>query len=316
MTVRGFALGAGRVWLVVLATVVVVRLAGVEDGTVLVLLVGSLPLALLPAYPLALAFVVTRRWGTAAVAAAVATAHLLLVLPSLDAAPRPVGGTALRVVSANLYVLSQQQRAAGEVLRDLRPDVLVVTELDAEGLAGLRAGGALDGLPHELVRFDGRSETVGLFSRFPLTDQAVRRTGGRALPRATVVVGGQPLRLLAEHPLPPVGPLQGQWRTALTDLRRELQATGLPVVVAGDLNADRDHLLLRRILDDGARDVHDERGRGLVRTWPASFPLLDLDHVLVRDGQDARLGVADVAEAAVPGSDHLAVVADLRLLAR
>jgi endonuclease/exonuclease/phosphatase family metal-dependent hydrolase len=88
------------------------------------------------------------------------------------------------------------------------------------------------------------------------------------------------------------------------------------VVVAGDLNADRDHAVFRRLLDAGLRDAHDEVGRGLARTWPARLPLLHLDHVLVRDSDDVRLVPLEVREVAVPGSDHRGVVADVAVLAR
>ena len=86
--------------------------------------------------------------------------------------------------------------------------------------------------------------------------------------------------------------------------------------MAGDLNADRDHAAFRDLLATGLRDAHDERGRGLARTWPERFPLLHLDHVLVRDGAGAGIAVLDVREVEVPGSDHLAVVADLAVLPR
>ena len=88
----------------------------------------------------------------------------------------------------------------------------------------------------------------------------------------------------------------------------------LPLVVAGDLNADRDHALFRGLLDTGLWDAHDSVGRGLARTWPSALPLLHLDHVLVRDGQGGQLVVTAVREERVPGSDHRAVVTDLAVL--
>ena len=71
-------------------------------------------------------------------------------------------------------------------------------------------------------------------------------------------------------------------------------------MVAGDLNGDRDHAAVRDLLDAGLRDAHDERGRGLARTWPAAFPLLHLDHVLVRDGGGAQVAVRSVREVRRP----------------
>lgn len=305
-------------WLLVaaLAVLVVVRALGVERGTLLVLLVGALPLVLLPAYPVLLAALLSRRWALAGLSAAVAVAHGLVLAPGLGAADLPPGTQQprLRVVTANLYVLNPSFEDAGRALRALRPDVLVVPELSEAGLQGLRAAGLLDDLPYSVVRLGNREETVGLFSTRPLRDVTTRSTGGRELPRATVVVDDVPVRLLTAHPLPPLPVLERRWRASLQDLAAESAEVDLPLVVAGDLNADRDHALFRGLLDTGLRDAHDSVGRGLARTWPAGLPVLHLDHVLVRDGEGARLAVTRVREERVPGSDHRAVVADLAVL--
>lgn len=300
-----------------LAAVVVVRATGTERGTVMVLLIGALPLTLLGAYPVLAAALWLRSRRLIALSAALVAAHVAVVAPAVLPAPLPDGAAdapRLRVVVANLYVRNPDPQRAAQALRRLDADVLVVPELDARGLAALRRAGLTDDLPHAVVAQDARAETVGLFSRLPLHDVALRRAGGRTLPRATVQVGGTPVRVLTAHPLPPVPALEQVWRGSLADLAQEAAALGQPAVVAGDLNADRDHAAFRRLLDAGLRDAHDERGRGLARTWPAAFPLLHLDHVLVRDAGRARLAVLGVREAHVPGSDHRAVVVELAVL--
>ena len=308
-------LGAGA-----LVALVAVRAVGGEDGTVLALLVGALPLTLLPAYALLVVGAVARRRALVVVSTGLVLAHLLVVAPALGAAPLPTGvddAPRLRVVVANLYVLNPDPERAGRALRALRPDVLVVPELNAAGLAGLRAAGLLGDLPHTTTQGGDREESVGLFSRLPLRDTSTRVVGGRELPRGTVDVGGVAVRLLAVHPLPPVSVFEGLWRAALADLLSEVKALEGPAVVAGDFNADRDHAPFRRLLGDGLlRDAHDERGRGLARTFPAAAPFLHLDHVLVGDGADAQVVVRDVQEFPIPGSDHLGVVADLAVLRR
>ena len=293
---------------------VLLRLLGAERGTALLLLVGALPAVLLGSYAVLGIGLGLRRPLLATAGAALVVAHLLVVAPAVREQPLPDGAAdapRLRVVTANLYVLNDTPEQAGRVLRGLRPDVLVVPELDRRGIAGLRAAGLLEDLPHAVVRLEAREETVGLLSRLPLRDVSLRATAGRVLPRATVEVGGVAVRLLPMHAVPPVWVLEPLWRGALDDLRREVGALDLPAVVAGDLNADRDHAALRALLDVGLRDAHDERGRGLARTWPAALPLLHLDHVLLRDGAAGRVSVLAVREVEIPGSDHLAVVADL-----
>ena len=302
-----------------LVCLVVVRALGVERGSLLALLMGVLPLVLLPAYAL-LAFAVLRRQVLLiAVGTGLVVAHLLVLAPTLGAAPLPPGiadAPRMRVVVANLYVLNPDPEQAGRALLAARPDVLVVPELTREGLFGLEASGLLAALPFSVVDLEGREEGTGLFSRLPLTETSSRKITTRSLPRATVEVGGVAVLLLAVHPLPPVPMVEPLWRRALADLFGEVARTDLPVVVAGDLNADRDHAPFRALLDSGLRDAHDERGRGLARTFPAGLPLLHLDHVLVRDGRGGRLAVLSVRELDVPGSDHLGVVTDLAVLPR
>lgn len=294
-----------------LLAVVAVRALGVERGSLLAVLIVALPLVLTPAYALLLYAVLARRRVIAGLSAVLVAAHLLVLAPALTVAPLPPeGAPRLRVVVANLYVLNPQPEAAGAVLLAARPDVLVVPELSASGLDGLRASGLLADLPFSVVDLGDRGEGVGLFSRLPLDDVVTRRVATRELPRATVTVEGVAVRILAAHPLPPISVVEPLWRQALTDLAAEAEALPGPVVVAGDLNADRDHAAFRRLLDTGLRDAHDERGRGLARTWPAAFPLLHLDHVLVGE----RLAVVAVRELDLPGSDHRAVVADLAVV--
>jgi endonuclease/exonuclease/phosphatase (EEP) superfamily protein YafD len=300
-----------------LAVLVVVRALGVERGTALALLVGGLPLVLLPAYALVVLSALWRRRLLTAVALNLVAAHALVVAPALGAAPVPAQAAAapgLRVAVANLYVLNPDPAEAGRSLRTLDADVVVVPELDTRGLAGLRRSGLLEDLPHVVAELGPRGDTVGLLSRLPLSRVSTRPVGGRQFPRATVEVEGTRVRLLAEHTLPPLSVLELLWRDALDDLATEVRSVEEPAVVLGDFNADRDHAPFRRLLDTGLRDAHDERGRGLARTFPAWLPLLHLDHVLVRDGSGTRIVVRDVREVRLPGSDHRTVVADLALL--
>jgi endonuclease/exonuclease/phosphatase family metal-dependent hydrolase len=302
-----------------LAVLLVIRALGAERGTLLALLIGALPLTLLPAYALLAIAAAWRRRLLGAVAAALVAGHLLVVAPTVGAAelpPQAHEAPGLRVVVANLHVLNPDPARAGRALRALNPDVVVTPELDRRGLAGLREAGLLEDLPHVVAELGEREETVGLFSRLPLADGTTRPAGGRELPRATVTVGGTDVRIVAVHPLPPVSVFERMWRQSLWDLAQEVEDTRLPLVVLGDFNADRDHAPFRALLEQGLRDAHDQRGRGLVRTWPARSPVLHLDHVLVGDGAGGRVVVREVSELRLPGSDHLTVVADLAVLPR
>jgi endonuclease/exonuclease/phosphatase (EEP) superfamily protein YafD len=87
---------------------------------------------------------------------------------------------------------------------------------------------------------------------------------------------------------------------------------GVLRVLAGDFNATVDHAALRGVIARGYVDAARAVGHAGAWTWRplrAPFPRLTLDHLLV----DPRLGVAAVTFAAVRGSDHRALVAELVL---
>jgi endonuclease/exonuclease/phosphatase family metal-dependent hydrolase len=94
----------------------------------------------------------------------------------------------------------------------------------------------------------------------------------------------------------PFSPAQ-LWR-----LRRALSGHGGPTVIAGDLNMPPPLAALTSGCLPAVRG----------RTWPASRPLLQLDHVLVAGGVEPVSGRV----LAHGGSDHLPVRAELRLSAR
>lgn len=86
-----------------------------------------------------------------------------------------------------------------------------------------------------------------------------------------------------------------------------------PSIVAGDFNSTLDHAGFRRLLRRGLADAARETGRGLVPTWsPAPWwplGLLAIDHILV----DRRCAVLETSVHRLPGTDHRAVFARLRL---
>jgi endonuclease/exonuclease/phosphatase (EEP) superfamily protein YafD len=85
---------------------------------------------------------------------------------------------------------------------------------------------------------------------------------------------------------------------------------GRDAIVLGDFNATVDHSPLRSLLAAGLVDTHAELGRGWAPTWPAAFPLVQIDHVLHGPGWAA----VSASEHLLPGTDHRAVVAELALL--
>ena len=82
-------------------------------------------------------------------------------------------------------------------------------------------------------------------------------------------------------------------------------------VLAGDFNATLDHDALRGLIARGYVDAADATGSGLKPTWPVGKrpPGITIDHVLV----DRRIAVRSYGVHEVRGSDHRAIVAELRV---
>lgn len=294
----------------------VVRLAGLERGP------GVQAVAFLPyvaawaPVPLVLALALRRRWP-ALVAAGTAVALLAVVAPRAVADRQPaVAGPTVRLLTANLLLGGADPGTVVGLVRAHRVDVLTVqeftpgiaVELDRLGLAGL--------LPYRQLNPEVGSTGSGLYARFPISGGGVRHNRGLGFTQAygtLAVPGAPPLRVESAHPAAPyaVRVVPAWW----TDLRAEPHATpdGRLSVLAGDFNATLDHAPLRDLIDTGYVDAADAAGAGLTGTWGPydgdRIPPVTIDHVLA----DRRIGVRAVRVYGVPGSDHRAVLAELRL---
>ena len=267
-----------------------------------------------------------RGKGPATVSALAGAAMTAAVAPRAIRSRQPAAaGPALRLLTANLL----GGRATAEALVDLasrkQADVVFVQELTDGAADRLKRAGLTDLLPHTVrpVTAPGRLGT-GIYSRYRISaelspDLNTVPPGSRPLSAARSIVqldlpSGQSVRLACIHTQPPKPP----WLPAATarwrDQQSALPAPGdAPVILAGDFNATLDHAPFRRILDLGYADAASQTGRGLVMTWgprPHRWPaLLAIDHVLV----DRRCAVLATSAHLLPGSDHRAVYAEIRL---
>ena len=257
-----------------------------------------------------------RRWVVAGVAAVAMLAFAIALVPRAVAGPEPdAQGPRLVVMSSNLYLGQADARAVLRIAREHDVDVWSLQELRPRLMARLDRAGALRTFPERVL--DPREGASGsrVLSRTPLraVDTSPNRKG-HAEPEVELRVdGAPPVRIKAVHPAPPVNAIAAPyWQDALAALPSS-DGRGDVQILAGDFNATLDHPELRGLLDRGYTDAADAVGKGFVWTWPArrrtrALPLT-IDHVLV----DERVKVEKVEVVRVPGSDHRAVIATLRL---
>jgi endonuclease/exonuclease/phosphatase family metal-dependent hydrolase len=222
-----------------------------------------------------------------------------------------VSGVPLRVMSYNVHGLSDDRPALIELIRELAPDVLVVQEAPrrfrwrhkcaalADDAGLVVAGGGLPGLGN-LVLVNMRVKVHETWCmRFPLTP-------GRHMRGATFVRGsvrGGRFTVSGSHLAtdPAERPAQAAlWKEALDAIEG-------PVIAAGDLNEGPGGGAWRTV-EDGL--VSSAAGRF---TFPATLPARLIDGLFVTP--DITIERYEVVESdlARRASDHLPVLADLRM---
>jgi endonuclease/exonuclease/phosphatase (EEP) superfamily protein YafD len=303
------------VWLAVAAVAAptAVRAAG-WDGDQVAAPIALLPLVLPVAVVVLAVALLARQWPAAVLAALLLAAQVAWLAPRAVAEPAPAaGGRRLRVMAVNLLHGQADPAALVAAVKARRPDLLAASELTPRAAEALDRAGLAALLPYRAIHPDGGAAGTGLYARLPLRGASADGGGPMsfASPVASVGLGSEVVTVRAVHAQPPVAD-PTSWRRDLDLLRAAVAERPGPLVVMGDFNATADHARFRAILAAGVRDAHDARGRGLAGTWPvgrAYPPLVAIDHVLVSH----ELAVVAADAWRLPGSDHMAIAADLAL---
>ena len=261
----------------------------------------------------ALGLRLTGRRGPAATAVLASAALGLLVRSRGVPRRQPeAGGPTLRVLTTNLLVGRADSEAVVARVRQGDLDVLFVQELTIGAETRLKQAGLEDLLPYAQIEHkDGGPRGSGIYARFPLSEGPPLPSTFAAQPTALLELpDGEQVERICVHPRAPAMRRGGSanWRAELA----VLPAPGkLPRVVAGDFNATPDHAAFRDVLRLGYADAAIQTGTGLIRTWgrPGRDPWLTIDHVLV----SRECAVLACSVHMVPGSDHRAVYAEIRL---
>ncbi|MET9879407.1 endonuclease/exonuclease/phosphatase family protein [Actinacidiphila glaucinigra] len=271
---------------------------------------GSLVETFLPwtglTVPLLLLCALLRRSATAAVAVLLPTVVWCSLFGGTLADKRASGGD-LTVVTHNANEENPDPARTARALAASGADLVAIEELGDNApaySAALRAGH-----PYHAVQ-----GTVGLWSRYPLADARTVDIAPwpRAL-RATVRTPKGPVAVYVAHLLSVrFTPLYGFGTsgrdTAARALAAALRAEPLRrTLLMGDFNGTTDDGALSAVTSQ-LRSVQAESGAGFGLSWPASFPVARIDHILVR-GMEPRSAWTLPST----GSDHLPVAASVRL---
>ncbi|MFD7920610.1 endonuclease/exonuclease/phosphatase family protein [Streptomyces sp. NPDC059740] len=247
-----------------------------------------------------------------------ATALVALVLPVVvwanlfggQLTDKAGTGGDLTVATHNVDAANPDPAGTAKDLVASGADVVALEEVTAQALPAYRTGLAAK-YPHHVV-----VGTVGLWSRYPLTDEHPVDLGigwKRAL-RATVTApGGRQVGVYVAH-LPSVrvkvdaGFTANQRDESAAALGRAISHDPLHrVVLLGDLNGTMNDRSLAPVTSQ-MRSAQGAAGHGFGFSWPAKLPMARIDQIMTR-------GVDPVSawSLAATGSDHLPVAASVRL---
>lgn len=295
------------------------RVVAWDSRSVLVGLNALTPFLYLPAWPVAVAAGVTRRWAQLATALVVVVAHVAFLAPELSARePLPAIARAalhFRVFSANVYAYNATPGPISEEIRAAAPDVVFLQEAGPGFVKAVDDSGAIAALPYR-VTVPREDPFAGLLaSRWPLVDTEVVNLAGRPIiVRATAMTEQGPVRLYSVHTISPVSGARPKWADELHHVAAAVRTERGPLVVAGDFNATWGNKGFGEVLGAGLTDAAAARGRPLQMTWPRNHPwippLIRIDHILTSAG----LAVTAIRTGRGQGSDHRPLIADVAVL--
>lgn len=258
-------------------------------------------------------FAVLRRGVGAGVAIAVFAAAFWTQAPLYVGRAGGDDGHAVMAMQANLLFDGADPAALVDEVRSRNIAVLTVNELTPAAVEGLAHAGLDRLLPYRYLRPGRAASGTGIWSGHPLSDTVEYDgfTFNQISATADVPDIG-PVAVYAFHPVPPIGHAQ-VWADELSRLHDILgrAPADRPVIVGGDFNATYDHSQFRDLLSGRFGDAAEQAGAGHLVTYPTDkwpAPLVGIDHILTA-------GACAIAAETVnlPGSDHRALVARLRL---
>ena len=261
--------------------------------------------------------VVTRQSRLAGLVMLALIWHGSWIAPYLFATQKPVGVRPLKVCVVNVLTQNLQHDKVLTVLKNADADVIAVLELgtDLESRLNEELG---DRYQHRITEpSDDGNFGIGLWSKLPLQDEKIFHLTVPLVPSisAQVIWEGQPVRLFATHPIPPVNSRYFQARNRHLELlaekvRKKSETTEEPAtIVVGDLNLTPWSPWYGKFLADaGLKDcIAGDRMASLTPTWYRwrLFPFgLVLDHGFCAGGLScmSRKVLQDI------GSDHRPVL--------
>ncbi len=244
----------------------------------------------------------------------------------LQQVPQPPTSLDIRIVTYNIHRCCGMDRRImprriAEVLSDLHPDVIALQEVLGLGPKGRGQDellGALMGMGWVMASArlrHGYPFGNMILSRFPIVNDAQhdltwRTRRGRCCQRADLRLGNQTLHVYNVHM--GTGLRERKYQAERLAMILDQHRGAGPKIILGDFNewgrGVTTGILTPRFQSLDIRPFVKRR-----RTYPGFLPLLHLDHIFYEGRIDVNHVHLPKSRAALIASDHLPLVADLRI---
>lgn len=224
----------------------------------------------------------------------------------------------LRILTANVLQQNRQTDVYKELIEELRPEIILLTETNARWVEEMRYLKA--NYPYVVEQPQENTYGMALYSRLELIEPEVRFLVKDDIPSIKTRVrlkNGRLIWLYAVHPEPPASRKpdrtprgSGPRDVELLLLADELVEVDEPLVVVGDFN-DVAWSHTTRLFKRLSRLLDPRRGRGMFNTFHADYlPLrYPLDHLF----HSEHMVLIDFQRLRYTGSDHFPIYAALQL---
>jgi len=260
---------------------------------------------------LGIAFMLLRDPAYASALLLVAVANGVWVVPWYFGKDDSANGESLKVLHANVLRRNTEHDRVLRLIDEEAPDLVVLQEVSRSWADAMQALNSA--YPHRYVEPRASNFGIAMYSKFPLA--AIRHVASPPLDYPTIVadamIGQQPLRIVASHPMIPLGRSFYEARNDQLDhLQELLEDRDGAAILVGDMNASQWEIKYREFEKTTAlRNVR--QGHGVLPTWPTWLPIamIPIDHVLVSED----IAVVEVSTGPRIGSDHLPLVVTISL---
>jgi endonuclease/exonuclease/phosphatase (EEP) superfamily protein YafD len=253
----------------------------------------------------------SRRYALLFAAALLVNAYLLLPFfwPSSVNSPSK---DVLRMMNLNVFTDNQEYRRVSSYLREASVDVVFLSEVEPE-LMNLLEQELADIYPYLYDESMEGTHGLAMISKQPFVQTETIPLDERhhRFLTAEITWQGQPVKIYAAHPHPPLSPFWTRSRDDEIQVIRELVALESKAhIFLGDFNAAPWSNPMRQLFAQ-TRLRPAAKGFGIYPTWRYKTMLLGvpLDHILVSD----EWQVASYILGRDVGSDHFPVIAELYL---